>query len=66
MDYPPPALATDFNNTEGTENNGYNATAEFAKEKPANKGSGFKIIMIAGIAVLLGGGAAVFVLKRRK
>jgi hypothetical protein len=65
-DYPPPALATDTNNTEETENNGYNATAEFTKEKPANKGSGFKIIMIAGIAVLLGGGAAVFVLKMRK
>jgi hypothetical protein len=66
MDYPPPSLATDFNNTEETENNGYNATAEFAKEKPANKGSRFKIIMIAGIAVLLGGGAAAFVLMKRK
>jgi hypothetical protein len=66
MDYSPPSLATDFNNTEETENNGYNATAEFAKEKPANKGSRFKIIMIAGIAVLLGGGTTAFVIKRRK
>ena len=66
MDYPPPSLATDFNNTEETENTDDSATAKFAKEKPANKGSGFKIIMIAGIAVLLGGGTAAFVLKKRK
>jgi hypothetical protein len=66
MDYPPPVLATDTNATEETENTDDSATAEFAKEKPTNKGSGFKIILIAGIAVLLGGGAAVFVMKKRK
>jgi hypothetical protein len=66
MDYPPPVLATDTNNTKETENTDDSATAEFAKEKPANKGAGFKIIMIAGIAVLLGGGAAVFVVMKKK
>jgi hypothetical protein len=66
MDYPPPSLATDTNTTEETENTDDSATAEFAKEKQTNKGSGFKIIMIAGIAVLLGGGAAVFVVMKKK
>jgi len=65
MDYPPPVSATNINNEE-TENADDSATAKFAKEKPANKGSGFKIIMIAGIALLLGGGTAAFVLKKRK
>jgi LPXTG-motif cell wall-anchored protein len=65
MDYPPPASATNINNEE-TENDDYNAIMEFAKEKPVKTGSGFKIILIAGIAVLLGGGAAVFVIKKRK
>jgi hypothetical protein len=63
MDYPPPSLA---NNMEETENYDDSATAEFAKEKPTNKGSGFKIIMIAGIALLLGGGATAFVVMKRK
>jgi hypothetical protein len=66
MDYPPPSLTTDTNTTEETENYDDSATAEFAKEKPTNKGSGFKIIMIAGIALLLGGGATAFVVIKRK
>jgi hypothetical protein len=65
MDYPS-VSATDINNTEETENYDDSAIAEFAKEKPTNKGSGVKIIMIAGIAVLLGGGAAAFLIKHRK
>jgi len=63
---PPPALATDTNTIEKTENNGYNAITGFSIEKPAKKGSGFKIILIASIALLLGGGTAVFVIKRKK
>jgi hypothetical protein len=60
MDYPPPSLATDINNTEETEN-----TNDSTIEKSTKKGSGFKIILIAGIAVLLGGGTAVFLIKRK-
>jgi len=60
MDYQSPALATDFNNTEETEN-----TNNSTIEKSTKKGSGFKIILIAGIAVLLGGGATVFLIKRK-
>jgi hypothetical protein len=67
MDYPSSVSATDINNMEETENYDDSATAEFAKEKPTNKGSGVKIIMIAGIAILLGGGGTtVFLIKRKK
>jgi len=65
-DYPSPALTTDTNNKEETEINGDSAIAEFTKEKSANTGSVLKIILIAGIVILLGGGATVFIIKRRK
>jgi hypothetical protein len=65
MNYSSSVSATDINNTEETENTDNNAIAKFAKEKPVKTGSGFKIILIAGIAVLLGGGAAVFLIKRK-
>jgi len=60
MDYSSSVSATDINNTEETEN-----TNDSTIEKSAKKGSGLKIILIAGIAVLLGGGAAVFLIKRK-
>jgi len=60
MDYLSSVSATDFNDMEETEN-----TNDSTIEKSTKKGSGFKIILIAGIAVLLGGGAAVFLIKRK-
>jgi len=62
MDYSLSVSATDTNTT-NTEDS---VIEESAKEKSANKGSGFKIIMIAGIALLLGGGTAIFLIKRKK
>jgi len=69
MDYPPPSLATDADvfwvedkmPKSAIENQNNDSTIE----KSAKKGSGFKIILIAGIAVLSGGGAAVFLIKRK-
>jgi len=54
------------NKTEETENTYNSAITESVKEKPEKTISGFKIIMVVGFAVLLGGGAAVFVILLEK
>jgi len=66
MDYPPPVSTPDINNTEETENTDDSAIAELSTGNSAKKGLGFKIILIAGIALLSSGGATVLIIKRRK
>jgi len=62
MDYPPPVLADDTNNTQETENADNGAIAEPAKENPMPL---LAWVAIIGGAVIVGGSAAVFAVKRK-
>jgi len=65
-DYLPPELAADINHTQETENTYNSAIAELSTGNSAKTGLVFRVIMITGITLLLGGGVAVFIIKRRK